>query len=138
MIVSVASGKGGTGKTTVAVNMALSLRDGVQLLDCDVQEPNDYLFFKIEDYEEKRVYSSAPRVNMELCDGCGKCAEACQFNAIAVLPNRIIIFDQLCHSCGLCSIVCPRKAIDEESMEVGVMRKANLGSIRLVYGVLKT
>jgi len=136
MIISVASGKGGTGKTTVAVNMALSLEDGIQLLDCDVQEPNDHLFFKMNSYEEKRIYSPTPRVNTELCDRCGKCAEVCRFNAIAVLPNKIMIFDQLCHSCGLCSIVCPRKAIIEESREIGVIRMAEQNNIRLVYGVL--
>jgi len=140
VIISVASGKGGTGKTTVAVNMALSLRDEIQLLDCDVQEPNDYLFFKIDsyNYEEKRVYSLTPKINMELCNSCGKCAEACQFNAIAVLPNKIIIFDRLCHSCGLCSLVCPRKAINEENREIGIVRKANFDNIRLVYGALNT
>lgn len=136
MIIAIASGKGGTGKTTLAINLALSLSN-IQLLDCDVEEPNVHLFIKARNYDEKKVYSPIPRVNEELCDYCGKCAKVCQFNAIAIISNKVMIFQELCHSCGLCSYICPKKAIYEENREVGVVRKANLGNIEFVYGILK-
>jgi MinD superfamily P-loop ATPase len=136
MIVSIASGKGGTGKTTVAVNLALSLKNP-QLLDCDVEEPNVHLLLKPEINEEKPVCVSIPTVNEEICDHCGKCAEFCQYNAIFVSSEKVLIFPELCHSCGGCSIVCPRKAITEEKHRIGMLKLGSAGDLKLVYGELE-
>jgi len=135
MILSIASGKGGTGKTTVAVNLALSLKD-VQLLDCDVEEPNVHLLLKPKINEEKPVYVSTPRVNEEICDHCGKCAEFCEYNALFVSPQKVLIFPELCHSCGGCAIVCPKHAIIEEKRQIGTIKMGVAGSVELVYGEL--
>ena len=135
MILSIASGKGGTGKTTVAVNMALSLED-VQLLDCDVEEPNVHLLLPPEINEKKSVYVSIPQVNEELCDHCGKCSEFCEFNALFVTPEKVLFFTELCHSCGGCLLVCPKKAIDEKNVQIGVIKKGAAEGVELVYGEL--
>jgi MinD superfamily P-loop ATPase len=135
MIVSIASGKGGTGKTTVAVNLAISLKD-VQLLDCDVEEPNVHLLLKPKINETKPVYVSTPRVNKEFCDHCGKCAEFCVYNALFVSPEKVLIFPELCHSCGGCAIVCPKHAIIEEKRQIGTIKMGAAGSVELVYGEL--
>jgi MinD superfamily P-loop ATPase len=140
MIISVASGKGGTGKTTVAVNLALSLSNRhVQLLDCDVEEPNSHLFLNPVIAETKPVHTPVPNVNYEQCNYCGKCAEACEYNALVVVPQkRVLVFPELCHGCGLCSLVCPQDAISEEPREIGVIKKGTSGdgSIDFVYGLL--
>ncbi|MDH5449970.1 MAG: ATP-binding protein [Candidatus Bathyarchaeota archaeon] len=135
MILSIASGKGGTGKTTVAVNMALSLKD-VQLLDCDVEEPNVHLLLPHETNEEKPVYVSTPQVNEELCDHCGKCSEFCEFNALFVTPEKVLFFPELCHSCGGCLLVCPKNAITEKNVQIGVVKKGAAEGMELVYGEL--
>ena len=122
MILSIASGKGGTGKTTVAVNLALSLED-VQLLDCDVEEPNVHLLLQPKIIEEKAVYVSTPQVNKELCDHCGKCSDFCEFNALFGTPEKVLFFPELCHSCGGCMFVCPRNAITEKNVEIGVVKR---------------
>jgi MinD superfamily P-loop ATPase len=135
MILSIASGKGGTGKTTVAVNMALSLKD-IQLLDCDVEEPNVHLLLHPKINEEKPVYVSTPQVNEELCDHCGKCSEFCEFNALFVTPEKVLFFTELCHSCGGCLLVCPKNAITEKNVEIGVVKKGVIEGVELVYGEL--
>jgi len=135
MKIAVASGKGGTGKTTVATNMALSLKN-VQLLDCDVEEPNAHIFLKPEIKKQTPVYISTPKVDETKCDYCGKCAEFCEFNALAVLKNKVMVFLELCHGCGGCSIVCPKNAIAEEDRKVGVVKKGVAGDIEFVYGEL--
>jgi len=136
MIISIASGKGGTGKTTVAVNLALSLSN-VQLLDCDVEEPNSHIFLKPEITDVKSACTLMPKIDNDLCDYCGKCASACEYNAIVVLPTQVMVFPELCHGCGLCSMVCPRDAISEETREIGVVKKGRSGdNIELVYGLL--
>lgn len=136
MIVSIASGKGGTGKTSVAVNMALSIRN-VQLLDCDVEEPNAYLLLHPRISRIEPVYVLVPVVNEELCDHCGKCSEFCQYNAIFVSSEKVLIFPELCHSCGGCAIVCPRKAISEEQRRIGTLKLGSAGGLELVYGELE-
>ena len=140
MIIAVASGKGGTGKTTVAVNLALSLPNvQVQLLDCDVEEPNSHIFLNPVNEEVKPAYTLVPAVNYERCDYCGKCAAACEYNALVVVPQKeVMVFPELCHGCGLCSMVCPQNAIREEPREIGVIKtgKGGNGSVDLVYGVL--
>jgi MinD superfamily P-loop ATPase len=135
MILSIASGKGGTGKTTVAVNMALSLKD-VQLLDCDVEEPNVHLLLHPNISEEKMVYVSTPQVNEEICDHCGKCCEFCRYNAIFVSSEKALVFPELCNSCGGCVIVCPRKAISEEQHRIGTLKYGSAGDLEVVYGEL--
>ena len=135
MILSIASGKGGTGKTTVAVNMALSLKD-VQLLDCDVEEPNVHLLLQPKINETKSVCISNPQVNEELCDHCGKCSEFCEFNALFVTPEKVLFFTELCHSCGGCLLVCPKNAINEKNVQIGVIKKGAAEGVELVYGEL--
>ena len=117
MIVSIASGKGGTGKTLVATSLALSLKSSekVQLLDCDVEEPNDHVFLKPEIINSEAVSVMVPAVDEVKCSYCGKCAQVCAYNAIAVLGNHVLTFLQLCHGCGACSYLCPEKAISEKT-----------------------
>lgn len=136
MIVSVASGKGGTGKTSVAVNLALSVGN-VQLLDCDVEEPNAHLLLHPKIDREKSVYLPVPVVDESLCDHCGKCAQFCEYNAIFVSPDETLIFRELCHGCGGCVLICPKKAISERKRRIGVLKFGLSGDLRLVYGELE-
>jgi len=134
--VAVASGKGGTGKTSVAVNMALSIGN-VHFLDCDVEEPNAHLLLHPEISREEPVYLPVPVINEELCDHCGKCAEFCSNNAIFVSPEKVLVFPELCYSCGGCAIICPRKAISEEQRRIGTLKLGSAGDLELVYGELE-
>lgn len=136
MIVSVASGKGGTGKTSVAVNMALSIGN-VQLLDCDVEEPNAYLFLHTKIDEICPVTVSVPFVNEKLCDHCGKCADFCQYNALFVGSDKVSVFPELCHSCDGCFLVCPKKAISEAKRRIGTLTIGSSSDLELVYGELE-
>jgi len=135
MIVAVASGKGGTGKTSVAVNMALSV-DNVQLLDCDVEEPNAYLFLKPKINKTQVVNVSVPVVNEKSCNRCGKCADFCQYNALFVGTDKVLVFPDLCHSCGGCVLVCPAEAIKEEPYRIGALKQGSSEDMELVYGEL--
>lgn len=136
MIISIASGKGGTGKTTVAANLAISIGD-VQLLDCDVEEPNLHLLLGLEPSCEESVYRMVPLVDPEACDLCGRCAAFCQYRAIFVGPDEVMIFRELCHGCGGCLILCPRKAISEDKYRIGRLIICRSGAMELVYGVLE-
>lgn len=140
MIITVASGKGGTGKTTFAVNLAYALAqrgDRVRLLDCDVEEPNDHLFVRPESTDETIVEVMKPVWDAEKCTACGKCAEACNYNAIAVVKDKVLIFNELCHSCGVCAYVCPEDAIHEEPAVIGkVMAALNNEPFFFAYGIL--
>jgi len=131
--IAVASGKGGTGKTSVAVNLALSL-GGVQVLDCDVEEPNAHILLRPEVEETIPVEVLVPRIIEDRCDYCGECARFCQYNALFVVGETAMVFPELCHSCGGCSIVCPRDAIVEEPRQIGRVLKGSAGDIDLVYG----
>lgn len=141
MIISVASGKGGTGKTTIAVNLALSLNNA-QLLDCDVEEPNAHIFLKPVIKKQEKAYIPIPQVDEDKCDGCGKCKEVCEYNALAVMPpiegqkGTVLIFPHLCHGCGACSLLCPQKAIKEVNKEIGVIEIGISGGIQFVHGKL--
>lgn len=140
MDICIASGKGGTGKTTVAVNLAwLLARAGqqVQYLDCDVEEPNGHIFLKPSMRSSLQSEVMVPLVDQEKCNSCGECGLKCQFHAIVNLPGDTLIFPGLCHSCGLCSIVCPVSAISESSRSIGLIESgATLNNIEFIHGVL--
>ena len=138
MIISVASGKGGTGKTLVATSLALSLkdRDRVQLLDCDVEEPNDHIFLKPLITGSEAVYIPIPEINEKKCTYCGKCAEACVYHAIAVFAQHVLVFPNLCHGCGACSYLCPQKAITEVGREIGIVEWGHSDGIEFAHGKL--
>jgi MinD superfamily P-loop ATPase len=135
MIVSVASGKGGTGKTSVAVNMALSVGN-IKLLDCDVEEPNAHLLLHPEINKKETVYTSIPKIDRILCNVCGECTKFCQFNAIFVAAESILVFSELCHSCGGCALVCPKKAITWEKYKIGTLNFGIADGLSLVFGEL--
>ena len=141
MIISVASGKGGTGKTTVAVNLALAL-DTVQLLDCDVEEPNVHIFLNPVIKEKVTSTVLIPEVDESKCTYCGKCRDVCAYHAIAVLPQvdksqgSILLFPHLCHGCGGCSLLCPEKAIREVNKEIGVVEIGDSGTVQFIHGKL--
>ncbi|MFW9793605.1 MAG: P-loop NTPase [Candidatus Thorarchaeota archaeon] len=135
LIITVASGKGGTGKTTVAVNLALTL-GRVNVLDCDVEEPNAHTLLRPEDTIIEDVTVPAPVVNQDTCTLCGKCGEFCQFNAIFVGRTKVLVYDEICHSCGGCALVCPEGAIEEKTRTVGKIKSGQIGGVHLIYGEL--
>jgi len=136
MIISVASGKGGTGKTLVATSLALSLNDNykVQILDCDVEEPNANILLHLALNQRQQVYVPIPKVDETKCTYCGKCAEVCAYNALAVIKEKVLVFPELCHGCGACSYLCPESAITEEGREVGVVERGESGNLELIQG----
>jgi len=138
MVISVASGKGGTGKTLVATSLVLSLNDNykIQLLDCDVEEPNANILLHLALNQSQQVYVPIPKVDEAKCNYCGKCAEVCAYNAIAVIKEKVLVFPELCHGCGACSYLCPESAITEEGREVGIVERGNSGNLELVQGRL--
>ena len=138
MIITVASGKGGTGKTLVSTSLALSLknRGNIQLLDCDVEEPNAHIFLKPEIEGSEDVCVTIPQVSSVKCNFCGVCAKVCAFKAIAVLKQQVLVFPELCHSCGACSYLCPRKAITEVKRQTGVVEYGQADGIGFVQGRL--
>jgi MinD superfamily P-loop ATPase len=137
MIISIASGKGGTGKTTVAVNLALSLPKGtVQLIDCDVEEPNSHLFLSPTIHQVTPMGIPVPRIDESKCTYCGKCAKVCEYHAIAVILKNVLVFDELCHGCGACSYLCPEKAIFEVEREIGIVQEGIADGVSFVNGVL--
>lgn len=135
MIIAVASGKGGTGKTTVAVNLALSM-DAVQLVDCDVEEPNVNIFLKAKLDTHADVTVDTPDIDVKLCDYCGKCADFCMYHALAVVPQKVLVFPELCHSCGGCALVCPRDAIGWKKRTIGTIDHGSRGAVDFYQGVL--
>ncbi len=137
MIISIASGKGGTGKTTVATNLAISLESDIQILDCDVEEPNVHLFIKPEIDKTETIYTPIPEIDEEKCTLCKKCEEICRFKAIAIVGKTVLTFPALCHSCGGCIAVCPENAITETGRELGVVEQGSFGKIKFVHGLLR-
>ena len=141
MIISVASGKGGTGKTTVAVNLALALKN-IQFLDCDVEEPNAHIFLKPTIVKKKKAYVLVPEIDELKCNYCGKCMEVCAYHTIAVLPasenkkGNVLVFSNLCHGCGACMLLCPQGAIKEVKREIGVIEIGRKSEMQFIQGCL--
>lgn len=135
MIISVASGKGGTGKTTIATNLALSL-ENAQFIDCDVEEPNANVFLKAKIKDSKNVLVMVPEIDKNKCDFCGKCSEFCMYNAIAVVPSNVLVFPDLCHSCKGCELVCPREAVNWQKRSVGKIEHGQKNGIDFYHGLL--
>ncbi len=139
MRIAVASGKGGTGKTTVATNLAFvaAWRDhSVAYLDCDVEEPNGAIFLKPQLGEGHPVTTTVPKVDAAKCNGCGLCGRICQYSAIVPMGRTVLLFPELCHGCGGCRLVCPTGAIREGEREVGWLRAGSAGKVEFVEGLL--
>jgi MinD superfamily P-loop ATPase len=135
MKIAVLSGKGGTGKTFVSVNLATVAKTSTYI-DCDVEEPNGHLFFKPEKIQEEEITVQIPKVDNELCNGCRKCVDFCNFNALAYIKNKLIIFEDVCHSCGGCSLVCPEKALTEKEKTIGKVQKGVSDEVIILTGIL--
>ena len=136
MKIAVASGKGGTGKTTVAVNLALTTRQPVQLLDCDVEEPNAHLFLKTTPVHQRVVTIPVPEINAARCDGCGLCSQFCAFNALVSFGTVPVFEPEMCHGCGGCTLICPQNAIHEIEKRIGVIETSKNENITLIQGRL--
>jgi len=136
MILAIASGKGGTGKTTVSVNLARVLGPDVQLLDCDVEEPNAHLFLKGASAGAETVSIPVPRVDEALCSGCGECGRFCEYHAIVSFGAAALVFPEMCHGCGGCAKVCPSKAIREVDERIGIVQTVRTDHITLIQGRL--
>ncbi len=139
MKIAIASGKGGTGKTTVAVNLAyVASHNGQQVayVDCDVEEPNGHLFLNPAIDVRRPVGKLIPKVNEHRCSFCGQCNQICRFNAIVCMNRKVLVFPDLCHACGGCELVCPARAITEVSHEVGQLETGAAGSIHFIQGCL--
>lgn len=135
MIISIASGKGGTGKTTIATNLALSLGEA-QLIDCDVEEPNANIFLKADIAESVDVTVEVPKIDNEKCNYCGKCSEFCAYNALAVVPSNVLVFPELCHSCGGCELVCLQDAISWSKRAIGKIEHGVVDGFDFYHGLL--
>jgi len=136
---AVASGKGGTGKTTVATNLAFvaaSQGRSVAYLDCDVEEPNGAIFLHPQIEEDRPVGVAVPKVDADKCIHCGKCGEICQYSAIVAMDDQVLTFAELCHSCGGCELVCPVGAISEDQREIGRLQAGRAGNVQFVQGLL--
>lgn len=139
MNIAVLSGKGGTGKTTISTNLSYKLSKlghNVQYFDFDVEEPNGFIFFKPEISSVSDVEVLVPRVNDLLCSYCGECVEKCNFNALAIANNKMLVFEKICHSCGLCKLVCSAGAISEEKRTIGVIEKGLIDNLPVYRGVV--
>lgn len=135
--IAVLSGKGGTGKTLISVNMAAVSR-GSTYIDCDVEEPNGHLFFRPQPVEKEQISIKIPQVDDQLCNGCRKCVDFCRFNALVYVNNQLIIFDDICHSCGGCVLFCPEKALTEKEKVIGEVTRGTSQDVSVISGVLNT
>jgi len=137
MKIAVLSGKGGTGKTFVSVNLADVAKNAVYI-DCDVEEPNGHIFFKPENLESQNINVKMPLIYDDKCNGCRKCVDFCRFNALAFIKNKPILFSDICHSCGGCVLICPEKAISETEKIIGEIQKGTSENVTVMTGFLKT
>ncbi|MDD2283470.1 MAG: ATP-binding protein [Eubacteriales bacterium] len=137
MKIAVLSGKGGTGKTLVSVNLAATARDSMYV-DCDVEEPNGHLFFKPEDVKSRQVAVKIPRVDRDKCNGCRVCVDFCNFNALAWIGEELKIFDEICHSCGGCIVLCPQDALTEKEKVIGQVQRGKSEDVTVLTGMLNT
>ena len=140
MNIAIASGKGGTGKTTISTNLAYYLAGrniSVKYLDCDVEEPNGHLFLKPEITKKQPAFIPVPLIDESKCTGCGKCVQLCEYNALARLGKTVMVFSELCHGCGGCTLVCPVNAISEQKKEIGFVESGKSGKTGFVHGRLK-
>ena len=137
MKIAVLSGKGGTGKTLVSVNLAAAANESVYI-DCDVEEPNGHLFFKPVDIAVQKISVKIPFVDETLCNGCRQCVDFCNFNALAYIQNKLIVFDEICHSCGGCVLFCPEKALAEKQKVIGEVRSGTSQNVTVMTGILNT
>lgn len=140
MKIAVASGKGGTGKTTISTNLAVFLsKKGktVTLLDCDVEEPNAHLFLRPQWYAQIDVSIQTPSIDKNRCTNCGQCAQGCQFRAITDMGTDTMVFPELCHGCGLCSHICPENAITESPRTIGFVKAGRADGFEFIHGQLK-
>lgn len=135
MKIAVLSGKGGTGKTLISVNLA-SIAEKSTYIDCDVEEPNGYLYFKPKNIETEKIAVKIPQVDNNLCNGCRKCVEFCKFNALAYINDKLIIYDDICHSCGGCSLLCPERALSEVDKYIGRIEEGRFNNVRIYTGIL--
>jgi len=139
-VIAVASGKGGTGKTTIATNLAhyvAQLGQKVQYLDCDVEEPNGHIFLKPQIDVSQKATVDIPQVDLAKCTGCGKCGEICQYSAIVCVKQNVLVFEQLCHSCGGCWLVCPADAIEAMPLDIGEIEFGKAGNVDFAHGKLR-
>ncbi len=137
MKIAVLSGKGGTGKTLLSVNLAAVAGDAAYI-DCDVEEPNGYLFLKPAEVATEEITVKIPVVDQGLCDGCRKCVEFCKFNALANIGQKLMIFEEVCHSCGGCILLCPLRALTERDKVIGVVESGLSDNVRVMTGILNT
>ncbi len=135
MKIAVLSGKGGTGKTLLSVNLAATARRS-SYIDCDVEEPNGYLFFNPTGVEAEKVSVKIPAVDGALCSGCRICVEFCKFNALAYINDDILVFDEVCHSCGGCALFCPEKAFKERDKNIGEIQRGISENVAVSTGIL--
>jgi MinD superfamily P-loop ATPase len=135
MRIAVLSGKGGTGKTMVSVNLA-TVAGKADYIDCDVEEPNGYLFFKPENIRSEKITIKIPKVDEKLCDGCRECVDFCKFNALAYISNKLMIFKEVCHSCGGCVLFCPKRALEETDKSIGEIHRGISGDVNVSTGIL--
>ena len=134
MNIGVLSGKGGTGKTTVSTNLSIIMN--ANYIDCDVEEPNGFIFLNPDGIESKEVMVDYPYIDDIKCKICGECVKVCQFNALARVKQDIILFQKLCHSCGACEIACKYSALSYRKRTIGVMEKGKHADISCIRGVL--
>ncbi len=135
MRIAVLSGKGGTGKTLVSVNLAAAAGEATYI-DCDVEEPNGHLFFRPEMVHTQEVFIPIPMVDAGRCSGCRKCTNFCKFNALAYARNKVLVFEEVCHSCGGCVLLCPEGAITEREKSIGSIQTGLSGSVTVCTGMM--
>ena len=137
MRIAILSGKGGTGKTLVSVNLSAVCDDSVYI-DCDVEEPNGHIFLKPAISEESEIKVLMPFCNDDLCTGCRACVDFCNFNALAYVNNKIMVFEDICHSCGGCKLVCPENAISEKEKTIGKIKIGTSDNVTVISGIMNT